>query len=110
MLTVSLHQIKIIHFVGLYPQETLLQNRFEVDVDIHLGGKGPYPFVDYVLINEVVQSAFKAGEQMLESIAERIHATLTERVTVAEKIKIVIRKYNPPMAGEVGYAQICLEQ
>lgn len=110
MLTVSLHQIKITHFVGLYPEETYLQNRFEVDVDLQLAGNGPFPFVDYVLINEVVQSVFKAGEQMLESIAADIHIKLIEQVAVAEKIKIVIRKYHPPMAGEVGYAQISLEQ
>jgi dihydroneopterin aldolase len=111
MLIVSLHSIKIQAPVGLYPEENKLGNNFETDVDITLPTTEgqPLPFVDYTLIKNIVDNAFNKGGHLLEALAQHIHADIKKNVPLAEKIRIGIRKMNPPLAGEVKYAQIVYE-
>lgn len=111
MLTISLHDIKISATRGAYQQEQILENKFEVDVDIFvpvMNIEHP-PFVDYTLIRQVVSNVFDTAHTYLEDIIEDIYKQLKARFSEAEKFKIVIRKLNPPMEGEVGYAQVAYE-
>jgi dihydroneopterin aldolase len=111
MLTVSLHGIKIQSAYGLYPQELILGNEFEVDVDVFVaaGSSGPWPFVDYTIIREIVAGAFQQHEHLLENLVREIQTLLRERFDGVEKVKVAVRKLHPPMEGEVGFAQVCFE-
>ena len=109
MLTVSLHGIKIHAPHGLYPEEHILGNQFEVDVDIWLPDAQPWPFADYTLIRKIAAETFQQPGQLLETFVSNIHAKLKENFPPAEKIKVAVRKLNPPMPGETDYAQVCYE-
>jgi len=111
MLTVSLHGIKLQAPYGLYPEEALLLNEFEVDVDIWLphDNVDPWPFVDYTLINDTVRKVFDTPAPLLENLVQHIHVALSSQFSAAEKIKIALRKYHPPMNGDVKYAQVAYE-
>ncbi len=109
MLTVSLHGIKIIAPHGLYKEEHILGNTFEIDVDIWLNDKQPWPFADYTLIQKIVASVFQKPGQLLETFVFNIHTSLMEKIPAAEKIKVAVRKLHPPMPGNVAYAQVCYE-
>jgi len=109
MLTVSLHGIKIHAPHGLYPEEHVLGNTFEADVDIWLPDVQPWPFADYTLIQKTVASAFEQPAQLLETFVLNIYTALKEIIPVAEKIRVAIRKLHPPMHGAVAYAQVCYE-
>lgn len=111
MLTVSLHGIKLHAPIGMYAQEQVLGNDFEVDVDVwvDVGVGQPWPFVDYVLIREVVEQNFSQPEQLLETVVQKIYGTLKTRIASAARIRVAVRKYHPPMPGEVNYAQVCFE-
>lgn len=110
MLTISLHGIKLHAPVGLYEQEQVLGNDFEVDVDVwmEVTEGQTWPFVDYVMIRNTVAAVFGKPELLLESLVQQIHTTLKERVGNA-RIRVAVRKYHPPMPGEVHYAQVCFE-
>jgi dihydroneopterin aldolase len=97
--------------IGMYPQELLLQNHFTVDVDIYLPLQelSEMPFVDYSLINETVQYVFKQGGATLEQLTAQIYDLLKARVPEAQKIRIAIKKHNPPMPGQIDYALVVLE-
>ena len=110
MLTVSLHGIKINAPHGLYPEEHILGNNFEIDVDMWLPDALPWPFADYTLIRKTVADIFQQPGQLLETFTYNIHTALREVFPVAEKIRVCIKKFHPPMAGEVKYAQVCYEQ
>ncbi|MBC7552953.1 MAG: dihydroneopterin aldolase [Taibaiella sp.] len=110
MLTVSLHQIKIIAPHGLYPQEHIIGNTFEVDIDLQLPDALPWPYADYTLINETVTGIFNMPGQLLETFVLNIHSELKKTFPFALKIKVAVRKLKPPMPGEVAYAQVCYEQ
>lgn len=111
MLTVSLHGIRIQAPHGLYPQEQILNNDFEIDVDIQVpvSNSEPWPYVDYTLIHGIVARVFEQPGQLLETFAQTIHSALKMNIPEAGKIKVAIRKMHPPLQGDVHYAQIQYE-
>ncbi len=111
MLTISLHGIKTFAPVGLYAEEAVLGNRFETDVDIWLEIKEgePWPFVDYVMIRDVISEAFQQPQQIIEALVQQIYGELKSRVGNAVKIRVAVRKYHLPVEGEINYAQVCFE-
>lgn len=111
MLTVSLHDIHIHAPYGLYPEERIVGNDFEIDVDLTIPTTDgqPLPFADYTLINTIVTETFKEPAHLLETLAQNIHAALKMEFPEAEKIKVTVKKLRPPMPGEVKYAQVCYE-
>jgi 7,8-dihydroneopterin aldolase/epimerase/oxygenase len=111
MLTVSLHGIKIHAKVGLYPEEKITGNHFEIDVDVFLdvNSTEAFPFIDYTIIRQVVAEHFGKEGDLLESFVKDIHTTLKQRFSDVAKIKVAIRKLRPPMEGDVNYAQVCFE-
>ncbi|MCB0699965.1 MAG: dihydroneopterin aldolase [Chitinophagales bacterium] len=111
MLTVSLHGIKIHAPIGVYKEEKILDNEFEVDVDVSVPATNPkeFPFIDYTLINKTVSEVFEERHELLEQLIKEIYNKLKAQFPESNKVKIVIRKKNPPMSGEVGYAQVGYE-
>jgi dihydroneopterin aldolase len=110
MLTVSLHKIKIHAPIGLYAEEKVTGNTFEIDVDLFLPDKQPWPFADYSLIHGIVAGIFQPPGELIETFVQHIYDALAKEFTIAEKIKVTIRKLNPPMSGEVGYSQVSYEK
>lgn len=109
MLCVSLHGIKIIAPHGLYPQEHILGNIFETDVDIYLPDTLPWPFADYTLIQKTVAHIFNQPGQLLETFVLNIHNALLDLFPMAERVRVAVKKLNPPMPGEVAYSMVCYE-
>jgi dihydroneopterin aldolase len=111
MLTVSLHGIRIHAAIGMYPEELIKGNDFEIDVDIYVpvNEAQPWPFVDYAIIQSTVAFEFAQPGELLETFAQNIHRSLKAQVPYAEKIKVVIRKLKPMLPGEVKYSQISYE-
>ncbi len=110
MLTVSLHGIKLLAPHGLYPQEHILGNSFEVDVDVALPDAQPWPYADYTLIQKTVAEVFNSKGQLLETFVYNIHGAIKERFPESLKVKVAVRKLNPPMPGAIAYAQVCYEK
>ncbi len=110
MLTVSLHKIELHALVGLYEEEQIHGNNFEIDVDLFLPDSVPFPFCDYTLINDIVIRVFKKPEFLIETCLLEIHSELKIQFPVCEKIRVIIRKLRPPMPGKVAYAQVCYEK
>ena len=109
MLTVSLHKIKIIAPHGLYPEEHILGNTFEIDVDLTLPDAQPWPFADYTIIQKIVADIFQLPGQLLETFVSNIYIALKGQFPFAIKIRVAVRKMNPPMAGEAAYSQVVYE-
>lgn len=110
MLTVSLHKIKLTAPHGLYPQEHILGNTFEVDADVQLPDAQPWPYADYTIIHRVVNEVFHKEGQLLETFVYNIHSALKTEFPFALSVKVTVRKLNPPMTGVTGYSQVCYER
>ena len=112
MLTISLHGIQLHAKIGLYPEEKIKGNDFEVDVDVFVKtveGK-PFPFYDYAIIHGIVTDAFMNDVELLEQLVKTIHCNLKNTFKEAEKIKVTVRKMNPPLSSDVRYSQVSFEQ
>lgn len=112
MLTVSLHGIRVTACIGLYPEEKLIANTFETDVDVwtDAAANTEWPFIDYSIINTIVRNVFaQPGVETLEKLVQDIHAAIKKQFSSAAKVRVAIRKMHPLMPGEVAYAQVCWE-
>ena len=111
MLTVSLHNIRIHGKHGLYPEEAVLGNWFEIDVDIkaQTSEEKEWPFIDYAMISATVHDIFIKPNKLLEALVQSIHQSLKEKSPDGAVIRVAIRKMHPPMPGDIAYAQVCYE-
>jgi 7,8-dihydroneopterin aldolase/epimerase/oxygenase len=109
MLTVSLHGIKLHAIVGLYPEERIIGNNFITDVDLFLDDALPWFYADYTLIRETVAAVFAEEDELLETVVAKIHAALRITFPPAQKIRVSVKKLNPPMPTEVAYAMVSYE-
>jgi len=111
MLTVSLHGVQLHAPHGLYEQEHVLGNDFEIDVDIFIpvDNNAGWPFVDYAIIHGIALRVFHEHGQLLETFVQHIHAAIKMNVPQAQKVKVAVRKLHPPLTGTVRYAQVQYE-
>lgn len=111
MLSVSLHGIKIVAPIGMYAEEKVHPNTFEVDVDVwvHTEEGTEWPFIDYAIINDIVSAVFTPDKEMLEELVQQIHTRVKQEFADAEKVKVCVRKLHPPLNNSVNYSQVCWE-
>jgi len=111
MFTISLHNVKIFAPAGLYAQELVLGNHFEVDIDVYsnISDYADGRFVDYTVLNTLIRSAFLTDLHTLEGLAQTIHKAAFAAFPFVLKIKVSVRKKHPPMPGEMDFAQVVFE-
>ncbi len=109
MLTVSLHKIQLHAPIGLHAQEHVLGNILEIDVDLFLPAAKPWPYADYGLIRAAAVTVFEKSGELLETFVAELHEELKRVFPFSEKVRVAVRKMNPPLPGVTGYAQICYE-
>ncbi|NDC41346.1 MAG: dihydroneopterin aldolase [Chitinophagia bacterium] len=110
MLSVSLHGIRTIGPHGLYPEENILHNHFEADIDVYLPDEQPWPYVDYTIINEKVKEVFSVKGLYLEAFVQQIHTALKAEFPYALRVRVAVRKLHPPMDSQVAYAEVCYDK
>jgi dihydroneopterin aldolase len=111
MLTVSLHNIRIHGKHGLFPEEAVLGNWFEVDVDVKASTSedAEWPFIDYGMINKAVHDIFISPTKLLETLVKKVHTAIKAESPAGAIVRVAIRKMHPPVPGDVGYSQVCYE-
>lgn len=112
MLTISLHGIKLHAPIGLYPEEKVHGNDFEVDVDVQADTSytDAFPFIDYAVVYELIVDSFKKEGELLETFVSYIHTAVKEKFPEAGKVRVTVRKLAPPLGGEVKYSQVSYER
>lgn len=109
MLTISLHKVLLTAPIGIYPQEKILFNKFEIDIDVQAAQFSEKEFIDYTIVHQIITNEFANNHSLLETLAIAIHKEVKKTYPFIHKIKISIRKLNPPMQGVIGAAQVCYE-
>jgi dihydroneopterin aldolase len=111
MFTISLHKVAVFAPAGLYAQEWVLGNHFEVDIDVQteVSNVANGSFVDYTVLNSIIRSAFTNREETLERIAQNIHSAAFKAFPFVLKIKVSVSKLQPPMPGVMACARVVFE-
>jgi dihydroneopterin aldolase len=109
MLSIHLHNVSFRAFHGLYEEEKINGNDFIVDVTVqyrppktihHLNET-----INYVQVYEIVKDRMNVATELLETVAMDIAATVLNTFSLAEEVKVSIKKLNPPIThfnGTVG--------
>ncbi|MBL0056818.1 MAG: dihydroneopterin aldolase [Chitinophagaceae bacterium] len=109
MLTVHLKNICFHAFHGLYEEERILGNEYEVNLSVELIEEPETETldqtVDYVSLFTLVEKRMALPTPLLETVAQDLAEMIRLAFTHVRSISISIDKKNPPMAkfrGSVG--------
>lgn len=106
MLTVSLAGVRFHAPVGLYPQEAFLLNEIEINISVSQAAEIDHlPLIDYTILHGIAAKAVMEPAALLETIVQRIVHDI-EAQYPGSKLKVAVRKLNPPMQGQVDYSEV----
>lgn len=97
---------------GFYPEEAVLGNEFVVDVYIAANTRKAAisddlgQTVNYETVYLMVQSEMRKPVQLIETLADRILQRINDFYGIPPGIRVVVRKLNPPLGGQVDAAYI----
>lgn len=107
VITVELKGLRFVARHGVYDEEALLGNEFEVDLlmdykapDKTITSLGET--VNYVAAYTIVQEEMQEPQQLLETCAMKIGTRLHHQFPQIQKLVITIRKLAPPITNFVG--------
>ena len=109
MLTIHLHKLLFHSFHGVYEEEQLLGNDFEVNADIVLDTNEQLTklrqTVNYVTVYEMIKHRMQQPTPLLETVAQELNQAIHKFDNRIKSVNITIKKLSPPIEnfqGEVG--------
>jgi dihydroneopterin aldolase len=112
MYLIQLHQLNFFSFHGLYEEEKIIGNNFEVNVDIELTQDVRINTIDdtinYELVFQIIKSKMQIPTPLLESVAQHIQNEIIQQFYSVNKITVNIKKLNPPIEQFNGEVSITL--
>ena len=110
---ITVEGIKVYAFHGCLEEEEKIGGNYIVDVFIETDFTEAAQHdelnqtVDYVWVNQVVKEEMAIRSKLIESVGQRIINSLKSKNHIA-KYKVVIRKLNPPINGDVDSVSISI--
>ncbi|RYF91332.1 MAG: dihydroneopterin aldolase [Chitinophagaceae bacterium] len=105
--TIQLQNVRFTAAHGLYKEEALIGNEFEIDVYITF--KAPKEAeisigrtVDYVKVYQLITAIMQTQQGLLETCAIHIVDSIQQQFEFVKKISITIRKINAPITHFIG--------
>lgn len=106
MLTVSLSGVRFKAPVGLYPQEAYIHNEIELSLSVSREATiDELPLIDYTVLHTIASEAVSEPAALLETLLQRIVSRITSSYPDT-KVRVAVRKLNPPMQGRVDYSEV----
>ncbi len=112
---IQVHGIRTYSFHGCLPEETKIGGYFETDVDVWFDFKYAalnddlMQTINYVEINKIVEKQMNVRADLIETVAYRIVEEIKNNFTVS-KVKVQVRKINPPLDGDVKFVAVIVEE
>ena len=116
MNTIQVHGIRADAYHGCLKEETKIGGNYIIDIDIKYNFKqsavndGLKETVDYVEIKEIVLSEMKVPSKLIETVAYRIIQSIYKKHPSIDKCKVVLKKINPPIDGDIDYVSVIVEE
>ncbi len=108
--TLHISNIECYSYHGCLKEESIIGGRFSVDVIIlddfskAVLSDDLNDTADYVLIHQIVRDEMDIASQLIEHVSGRILKRLSDVYSKARNITVIIKKYNPPVNGQIGAA------
>ena len=113
---IQVHGIRAYAYHGCLKEETNIGGNYIVDVDINYDFKVSSieddltQTIDYVGIKEIVISEMNVASKLIETVAYRIINSIYKKHPSIEKCKVIVKKINPPIDGDVDYVSVIVEE
>lgn len=114
MLTIHLKSIRCFAHHGIFAEEKILGNEYEVDIFIQCASKSGIiqhlnETIDYATVYQLLQERMKRPTPLLETIASDFSYQILQKFPMAQSIKFSIHKMHPPIEGLVGQVGVIFE-
>ena len=114
MLTIQLHQLQFFAYHGVFEEERLLGNNYQVDVSISYQPNQPTitqlsDTIDYSSVYQLLHERMQIPTPLLETIATEFAQDILTRFPLAEQVMFSILKLHPPITGMVGNVGVKFE-
>ncbi len=112
MLTVALTSLRFHSFHGMYPEEQVTGNEFEVDISVDLdepseaGDIGSS--VDYELVHAIVKREMMIPRKLLEEVVAAMASAVSARFPFIRRLSVTVKKLHPPVPGEAANSSVTL--
>ncbi|MBS1641438.1 MAG: dihydroneopterin aldolase [Bacteroidetes bacterium] len=107
MLSVCLHNIIFRAYHGLYEEEKINGNDFEINVEIKYHPKEKIiqtieHTINYETVFNLIEARMKIATPLLETVAMQMAEEILQHFNLAEEVFISIKKLQPPIANLKG--------
>jgi dihydroneopterin aldolase len=108
---VSIEDIRIFAFHGLYPEERILGNWYTLDVIVESDTQPNFSddianTIDYSQIYAICKQVMANPVDLLETVAEKIAQKIRGEISEEVSILVQISKENPPMGLSSGRSTV----
>ena len=107
VITVELTGLRFFAYHGVHEEEAIVGNEFEVD--IFIDHSAPEQVIDsledtinYAAVYSLIKEEMQVRQSLLETCVMRITERLHQEFPRIEKIKITLRKLQPPIVNFIG--------
>jgi len=106
MVTIHLHNLLFNSFHGVFEEEKILGNQFEVDVDIEMVCREPITnlsqTVNYVAVYSCIKQRMQVPSPLLETVAQDLIEAIHQIDEKISSVSITIKKTAPPIENFQG--------
>jgi dihydroneopterin aldolase len=112
MIKVSLHGAEFFALHGFYPEEQLTGNKFVIDIDVEFSTTANLKHdhiadtVNYEQLYAIAEDEMRHTRKLLEAVAQAIADRIRTDYPFIEKIRVELKKLNPPLKGRVAYSAV----
>jgi len=108
---VSIDDIRIFAFHGLYPEERILGNWYTLDVLVEVESQPSFSddianTINYAHIFTICQQVMAKPVDLLETVAENIAKQIQDDLSQEVSVLVQISKENPPMGVSGGKSTV----
>jgi dihydroneopterin aldolase len=114
MITIAIQGAEFFAYHGFYPEEQKLGTKFIVDVEVDFKPIGDIKedkignTVDYEKVYHIVCNEMNHTRKLIETVAQSIADGVKQKYPFAGRVKVTIKKSNPPLNGKVEYSGITI--
>ena len=115
MITVHLHEIIAFAHHGIYDEEKISGNKFELNLDVSFDSKKNKfnsidDTVDYEALNSIIKECMKVPTPLLEKVCTAIIKKIRTQYPFITEINISIFKLQPPIKDFNGKAGVSMRK
>jgi len=112
MVEINLNDAEFFAHHGYYPEEQILGSRFMVDISVSFPPQGDLGedeignTVNYEQLYNIACDEMKITRKLIETVAQAIYAKIKSEFPFVFKIRVCLRKMDPPLKGKVGHSSV----